>query len=148
EWSKEKDQDLKESSGYDSGTGGITIPLGMEFEDPDVMDLARRMQQMTAAAQHEQPQSREQQKLNQTLIREAQQEAENFIDSIILPEMKKNKRKKKETPKLNFENKPGESSNKSPTKMGTFFKAKLSQLDKILQQEADMSDPKIRKGIQ
>ncbi|CAG8805558.1 20349_t:CDS:1, partial [Racocetra persica] len=127
------------------GLSGMTIPLGMEFEDPEVTLLAEQLQQMTVAAEHEAPQNKQEKKLNQIYIEGAQREIDQFRKQVIEKDNTKKKRKGK-AKSLNITFNQQESKVKSP-KMGTFIKTQLSQLDRILQLEKEQEDPRIRAGL-
>ncbi|CAG8846461.1 1878_t:CDS:1, partial [Racocetra persica] len=60
------------------GSSGMTIPLGMEFEDPEVTLLAKQLKQMTVVAEHEVPQNKQEKKLNQIYLEGAQREINQF----------------------------------------------------------------------
>ncbi|CAG8846837.1 270_t:CDS:1, partial [Racocetra persica] len=62
----------------ESGSSGITIPLGIKFDDPKVTLFAEQVQQMTVAAEHEALQNKQEKKLNQLYLEAAQREINQF----------------------------------------------------------------------
>ncbi|CAG8559303.1 36592_t:CDS:1, partial [Racocetra persica] len=126
-------------------SSGMIIPLGMEFEDSEVTLLAEQLQQITVAAEHETPQNKQEKKLNQIYIEEAQREIDQFRKQVIEKDNTKKKGKGK-AKSLNITFNQQESKVKSP-KMRIFIKTQLSQLDRILQLEKEQEDPRIRAGL-
>ncbi|CAG8807427.1 36351_t:CDS:2, partial [Racocetra persica] len=80
--------------------------------------LAEQVQRMTVAVKYEEPQNKQEKKLNQLYLEATQREINQFREQ--------------------------QSQN---TKMGTFIKTQLSQLDRILQQEKEQEDLRIRTGL-
>ncbi|CAG8817633.1 22288_t:CDS:1, partial [Racocetra persica] len=127
-------------------SSGITILLGMKFDDPEVTLLAEQVQQMTVTAEHEAPQNKQEKKLNQLYLEAAQREINQFREQVIEKyRTKKDKKEKAKSLKITF-NQQEESKVKTP-KIEKFIKTQLSQLDRILQLEKEQEDPRIRTGL-
>ncbi|CAG8732947.1 17072_t:CDS:1, partial [Racocetra persica] len=125
---------------------GITILLGMEFDDQEVTLLAEQVKRMTVAAEHEALQNKQEKKLNQLYLEAAQREIDQFRKQVIEKDnTKKDKKGKAKSLNITF-NQQEESKVKTP-KIGTFIKTQLSQLDRILQLEKEQEDSKVRIGL-
>ncbi|CAG8832258.1 9982_t:CDS:2, partial [Racocetra persica] len=106
-------------------SSGMTIPLGIEFKDPEVTLLAEQLKQMTVVAEHEVPQNKQEKKLNQIYLEGAQREIDQFRKQIIKEDNTKKKGKRK-AKSLNITLNQQESKIKSP-KMGTFIKTQFME---------------------
>ncbi|CAG8812620.1 8636_t:CDS:2, partial [Racocetra persica] len=125
---------------------GITIPLEMEFDDPEVTLLVEQVQRITVAAEYEVPQNKQEKKLNQLYLEATQREINQFREQVIGKNSTK-KDKKGKTKSLNITFNQQEGSKVKTPKMGTFIKSQLSQLDRILQIKKKQKDPRIRTGL-
>ncbi|CAG8643472.1 6155_t:CDS:1 [Cetraspora pellucida] len=132
EWSKKKDQELKEHK--ENYVGISTVPIEMQFEEPAIIDLAEQMGCITIHAQNEQPNNNAQRRLNQQIIQDVQEEISRFkTTNRIVPKNKKGK--EKEIPTVNT------------SKMGRFIKENLTQLEKVLQEQKKQDSKEIEKGL-
>ncbi|CAG8795861.1 28527_t:CDS:2, partial [Dentiscutata erythropus] len=131
-WTKEKDEDQSEITG--SQKSGIYIPLGFQFEDPDVSDLADRLARTTFMANNKQPVDKRQKNLNNKHLDQIYREVKETLNKV-LPSGK-GKKKEEEPPK------------NQPRKMDQIIKQKLNRLDKAIIDGEIAKDTKIEQTIQ
>ncbi|CAG8739216.1 4517_t:CDS:2, partial [Racocetra persica] len=90
------------------GSSGITILLGMEFDDPEVTLLAEQVQRMTVGAEHEVPQNKQEKKLNQLYLEAVQREINQFREQVIGKDnTKKDKKGKAKSLNITFNQQEG-----------------------------------------
>ncbi|CAG8555651.1 14413_t:CDS:2, partial [Racocetra persica] len=98
-------------------SSGITIPLGIEFDDPEITLFAEQVQRMTVVAEHKAPQNKQEKKLNQLYLEATQREINQFREQVIgKNNTKKDKKEKAKSLNITFNQQEGSKKNRDLVK--------------------------------